>query len=281
MKSLITIIGGLSKMNDNTKIYNRLIVLPVTSLILISSHSFAQKLDKCPSGEQRIEVGISLNTPEPFYTLGSMKTDDQFLDGGEYKNKTIALGVFGKYFLNKDNNEALRLRFVCTNKNINDHRELSNGAGVYSIWNVHYTQRYYKISPGFQWTIMKNRISLFGGIEVPVTIIGKNKQDFYAKDEYDDQTFFSESTSQMTVDGGFSAGLGLFFGSNYFFTKNLGIGFDLSAAYLYTAVGGKIITKEKINSTTENSERELEWDESNKEYKFSPIQGAINLTFKF
>jgi hypothetical protein len=250
-------------------------------LIISFCYGFAQNIDKSPSGKQRVEIGVSLNTPEPSYPLGTMKGDEGFLDGGDFKNRTIAIGLLGKYFLNVDSNEALRLRFVYTDKNITDYRELSNGAGVHSIWDIHYTQRYYKISPGFQWTIMKNRISLFGGVELPVTIIGKNKQDLYAKDEYDDQTFFFESTSQMTVDGGFSAGLGLFFGSNYFFTKNLGIGFDLSAAYLYTAVGGKIISKEIVNSTTENSERELEWDESNKEYKFSPIQGAINLTFKF
>jgi hypothetical protein len=267
-------------MNYTTKAYAKKIASFFVFLILISSTSFAQKLDKGSNRGQRLEIGVSLNTPEPSYPVGPIKGDEPFLDGGQYKNRTIAIGIIGKYFLNTDSNKAIRLRFVFTDKNIKDHRELYAG-GINSTYDIHYIQRFYKISPGFQWTVMKNRISFFGGIEIPVTVIGKNKQNSLSKDESDDKLFLNQSDNHVIVDGGFSAGLGFFFGSNYFFTKNIGVGFDLSAGYLYTAVGGKIAVNDKASGSIENIEREMEWDDSIKEYKFSPIQAGINLTFKF
>jgi hypothetical protein len=249
-------------------------------LVLITSYSYAQKVDQCPSGQQRFEVGVTLNTPEPSYPLGTLKSDSYFMDGGNLKNNTIAFGVLGKYFLNDNNNEAFRLRFVYTNKNISARRELW-GDPVHSIYDFQYTQNYYKISPGFQWTIGKNRISLFGGIELPFTIIGKNTQRMHGMNEEADPFFFEEDHAISVIDGGYSVGAGLFFGSNYFLTPNMAIGFDLSAAYLYTSVGGKIYVRDDIYGKPDNIVKEFVLEDSIKEHKFSPIQGAINLTFKF
>lgn len=53
----------------------------------------------------KTELSLSLNTVDPFLPLGNIHFEDKYLDGGDYTNRSIALGLTWKYFMNEGNSK--------------------------------------------------------------------------------------------------------------------------------------------------------------------------------
>lgn len=257
-----------------------LLALTLCPLLILGQES--KKPEDCPvfisgTSSKSPELSISLNTIDPFLPLGNIHFEDKYLDGGNYINKSFAIGLTGKYFFNES--DGLRLKFIYTDKNISDNRDITSGAR--NIDEQKFRQTLIKFAPGFQWTFTKYKVSFTGGVELPITFIGKMTNNFYWRNEALDGTLITEVVGVTNIPGGYSTGLGIFLGSNYFFTKHFAVGFEFADAYQYTSVG-------KINSSTgteTNSSGTTTWtnevEETIKQYKFSTIQTGINLTIKF
>jgi hypothetical protein len=215
----------------------------------------------------KYEIGVSLNTMEPSYPLGGLSLDNGYgLDGGNHFIKSFAIGLTGKYFF-KDP-FAFRLRVIYNYKN-----EKNNRVIMPVIDNYNFTQTLIKISPGIQRTYLINKFSFFGGLELPFTIIGKMK-------EYSSSTHYPELSgfvSNNNIPGGYSIGLGLFLGSNYYFFQHFAIGFDLGTAYQYSNVGGTLSSTSIYTSISGTTKIHYQSEERVKEFKFSNIQAGINL----
>jgi hypothetical protein len=234
------------------------------ALIFCASLTFGQQSNKP-------ELSITLNTVDPFLPLGNIHSEDKYLDGGNYTNKSFAVGLTGKYFFNETT--AFRLRFIYTDRNIKDYRAHSP--------DEKFRQTLLKFSPGFQWTFSEDKISFFGGVELPITIIGKMTRSEYVLFESLDGLTKNEYRTVYDIPGGYSAGLGIFLGSNYFFTDHLAIGLDFGTAYQYSSVGGTLSYTSTATGTSGNSTNTHQHEETIKQFKFSVIQAGINLTVKF
>ena len=244
-------------------------------LTLYSAHAFAQTSNAGDvSGKQ--EISISINTVDPSFLVNT-SSDDRGLSGGDKTDKSYAIGITGKLYLNDD--IAFRMRFIYTQSNIKEYRDVATGA--HTIYDFQSRRILLKFSPGFQWGFSKNKISFFGGLELPVTIIGDEKGKGNYLNEALNGTSRTETSADFNTPGGFSAGLGIFFGSNYFFTNRFGVGFDFATAYQYSSVGGTSSSTSISTGTNGNLTRTLEYKETTKQYKFSAIQGGINLVAKF
>lgn len=230
-------------------------------VLLYPAFLFGQLNDK-------FELGISLNTVEPHFPLANINFLDNFIDGGDCHNKSFALGITGKYSFKEP--LAFHLRFIWTNRNVHDRRELEN-----SLDDVKFRQSLLKFSPGILWTFSHNRISFFSGVELPVTIIGKMKEYYYSQYGGDIHDGIQK------IQGGYSIGLGIFLGSNYFFLEHFGLGLDINTAFQYASVGGTIISQGTVTNNSIVTEESEEWHESIKQFSFLPIQASINIITRF
>lgn len=229
--------------------------------------------------KNKTEVAITINTVEPFSPVHNLVNVDYGLNvPGETFDNSINVGLLGKYFINEDN--AFRIKLNYTKININENYNLteSNTSTSDGYDNVSARQNIIKIAPGYQWGIHSKKISFFGGLEIPFSLISDFK---FINDNYiDDGSTIQSGKSEVVVPGGFSAGLGFFIGSNYYFTKHLGIGFEVNTAYRYSKIGGLIkTTNEDYQSNT------VTYTEGEsfiiKQTKFSNFQGSLNFTIRF
>src|SRR5665213_171196 len=159
-------------------------ILLLLTLTLCQGFIFGQtssKPEDCPKintgqSSNKSELSFSLNTVDPFLPLGNIHFLDKYLDGGDYTNISFAVGLMGKYFFNES--EGLRIKFIYTDRNIRDYRDLTTGS--HFIDDEKFCQTLLKFAPGFLWTVTKNKISFIGGVELPITIIGKMSYNEYS-----------------------------------------------------------------------------------------------------
>ncbi|MEP6646014.1 MAG: hypothetical protein ABJC12_02920 [Saprospiraceae bacterium] len=224
---------------------------------------------------KNFEFCVSLNSIDPYLPV-HLSFEEFYIDGGKFINNSLAYGLTGKYFLT--DYDAIRLRVVYTNKNVTDVRDVTTD--IHSIVDEKFHQILLKVAPGFQWQSTKEKMVLFGGLEVPITFIGNLKQKEYGLYATLDETTYNETVAITTIPGGFSAGIGAFFGSNFFITNKLGLGFEFGSAFQYSSVGGTITNIVSLIGTSGNSMDTSTIIETLQQYKFSPFQGSINLTMR-
>lgn len=226
--------------------------------------------------KKTIEISGSINSVDHVSALGNLGgVESKILDGGDYRNKSLAIGITGKYFF--ADNLAVRLRAIYTKRNIRDFRDLSTG--MHSVYDIHVHQELIKIAPGIQWTTSINKFSFLGGFDLPITFHGKLTELTYNLDENLNGTNQTKTNITYTIPGGTSFGIGFFAGSNYYILKKLAIGFELGTAYEYTSVGGTLKTH-SVTTGASNTESYFDHTETIKEMKFAGFQANINLTFK-
>jgi hypothetical protein len=224
------------------------------------------------------ELSLSINTVDPFLPLGNLHIEDKFLAGGNYNNSSFALGFAIKYFVNQNN--AVRFRLTYTNRSITDVRDMTTTM-QHRIDDYDFTQTLLKLSPAFQWTFTEDKITFFGGLDLPVTVIGEMTAHSYVMVESLDGTSHDEYWTVQKIPGGTSVGPGVFLGSNYFFTEHIAFGFEFGMAYLYTSVGGLLASSTDSDGTSGSATVIDQHEETIKQMKFSPVQGGISVTVKF
>lgn len=272
----------LREQNINSPhLHMKKLLLPVFFLIGISS--FAQV--NCPTfsrygGFDRFEITVLGSTVDPYTGLGHVEfTNEPYLIGGEYTDHSFAAGGILKFFA--DEHIAIRVKGIITQRNVHDVLEvIDTTSGNRTIDDETFKQTLFKIAPGIQWTFFDEHISFYGGVEVPFTFHDDLVQTSYLLNEEPADSVFLETYGTRIFPGGYSAGLGVFAGSQYYFTRMFALGFELSAAFQYTSVGGDIVSSTETFGSGSGTGGSL-YNETMTFFRFTPVQGSILLTVRF
>lgn len=246
-------------------------------LILLLAMAFPMVVMAQPKSTKEISIGV--NSIEPFSPAYNslIQTEAGSNMIGNNNNNSLSFGILGKYFIAE--NTALRLRISLTLKEINNVQVIDDDPSAsYGVIDLKFKQRFLKFSPGYQWGIVSNKISFFGGLELPITAISEL--------EYTDDTYLTANGNvaadqdvRTTQPGGFAIGLGFFLGSNYYFSKHFGVGFEVNSAFQHSYVGGDIssVYINHLSGDTTNVETHAL---KTKETKFTNLQASLNLIYK-
>ena len=253
-------------------------------ILFLFVFSSASAQMNCPTftrygGFDRWEISPLISTVDP-YPFDEFDLTFSSPSGGEFKDHSLAAGAIIKFFA--DENIALRLKGIYTRRYAKNVISLADTAGVvFHADDEEITQTLFKIAPGFQWTFFDEHLSFYGGFEIPFTYQSELTQTGIGFDSLATDTVRTINSFHRVVPGGYSVGVGIFGGSTYYFTLAFGAGFEISAAYQYTSVGGQInatATSLKGNTTGIASVSYLNTQET---FRFTPVQAAIFLTIRF
>ncbi|HYV94101.1 MAG TPA: hypothetical protein VE978_20155 [Chitinophagales bacterium] len=256
------------------------IFLPL--FILSSFPAFAQM--NCPTftrygGFDRWEISPLVSTVDP-YPFDEFVLSSAYLSAGDLRDHSLAAGVIVKFFL--DENIAVRLKLIFANRSLQNLVSIiDTSSGNTHSDNEKVTQTLFKIAPGFQWTFFENHISFYGGFEAPFTLQNDLTQVGSGIDLAPGDTAPTFHSFHRTVPGGYSAGIGIFGGSTYYFTHFFGAGFELSAAYQYTSIGGLITSSDASASGSSTAIAISSYVETQERFGFTPVQALIFVTFRF
>jgi hypothetical protein len=110
-----------------------------------------------------------------------------------------------------------------------------------------FSQSVFSFAPGAEWHFKTtNKVDPYVGLEVPIAIKGASDEEFDQVYRFTDETgvpFFQQDVNVKTnTDGGFSIGVNLLAGFNYFFSEHIAIGAEYALGFLNTRDGGNIRT---------------------------------------
>jgi hypothetical protein len=223
------------------------------------------------------ELLLNWNTVDAYSSEGKIDFyDATILAGGNFVDKSLSPGLTIKYYV--DDITVLRLKAIYIQRD--EHDELNivdsiTGSNTYS--ENQFDQTIFKIAPGFQWTHLVDRFSIFGGFELPYTYIGEFKQTYYNLDSSTVLNYRNETNATVTVPGGYSVGLGLFVGSTFYYRSVFGIGFEISEAYQYSKIGGTIVYESETTGTNPSKSSSISSNTSTL-WRFS---ASIQLSLRF
>lgn len=254
-------------------------------IILLLSVSFSASAQmNCPSftrygGFDRWEISPIFSTVDP-YPFDEFDLGFAAQPGGEFKDHSLAAGVIVKFFTQE--RIALRVKGIYTRRYAQNVLTLTDTAGVvFHSDDEEITQALYKIAPGFQWTFFDEHLSFYGGFDIPFTYHGELTQTGTGFDSLGTDTAGTVLSFHRVVPGGYSIGLGIFGGSTYYFTQSFGAGFEISAAYQYTSVGGEINATASTVSGNTTGTVSSSYFNTKEYFRFTPVQAAIFLTLRF
>ncbi len=240
-------------------------------ILLISIFAYSQ--DK--------KFGITLQVSSPSnddIKLGWFNIDQESIDGYNLKHKSFAGGFLASYNIN--NETTIRLRFGITNYFI---EEYSDGTlnGIQYSTSAKGQQNKIQFAPGITWKMNMNKLSLFGGFDLPVNLHGEFNLDNNSVNK-DSLTGNRTSDIQVktTLPGGNSFGIGAIMGFNYFPAKWVSMGAEFSPSLLYAKLSGKTTTVTTDNLTPANSYTSHSEDED-KGFTFYDQRFSINFSVWF
>jgi hypothetical protein len=243
-------------------------------LIFLTGLSFAQTASEPISIEKNYKwsIGVQINTVETIPGFaGYSGYFSTFFQNVNQVDKSFSTGILANYFIN--NNVSARIRIGITKRNMNEAPDTTGVAGMlngnYTYGNSSLTETNIHIAPGLQWNTRKDKVALYGGIEIPYNIIGQIKTDGVGR-KYTNYVLTSTINNSGTFTGGESYGVGVFTGINFYPCKRITIGTEFSLAYIHTKVGGKQAQNGSVfyNGTYEAS-------------GISDLKGSINVSFFF
>jgi hypothetical protein len=250
--------------------------------LLLPTLSFSQL--NCPtfsrgSGFDRFEISPTFNTLDPYSKVGEIDfSPGKYLNGGDYTDKSFAVGVIGKYFLSES--IAARLKLVYTKRNVQDTRSLTDSSNNFSLYDEHFDQTLFTAAPGIQWTYFIEHISFYGGFDLPFTFQSDLVQNEHIEQSSPQDSISIITDNTYTIPGGYSAGLGVFAGTTYYFTAHVGVGFETSIAYEYSSLGGEINIS-SVTTGTPGSSEVMKYDDSITAFRFSPFRALLFATIRF
>ncbi|MFH0867039.1 MAG: hypothetical protein V1904_12655 [Bacteroidota bacterium] len=272
-----------------------------TSLQFIISNCFAQ--EKQP----KLNISLGVSPPIKFEGMGKFFNEDWIYEAGFF-NKAEDAGFLRKYnrinyLLNADyflnENVFLRLSGGLTTRKIIEKKNVdyffTDSTTMIQYHNIvrqnlYYNQINWNISVGIGSKIQSKKFSFYLGPELILIRYGKGKEngDGYASlnDLSTPQESIFTSSFTMEINGGFGAGIGLFAGADYNFTKNLKISFEVTEYYLYTFFDG--VTVANTTNSTQNIPGTIVQNESLsyenttlKQFVFSNIIPSFKIKYSF
>lgn len=199
---------------------------------------------------QNKKIGLTAQVSNPIRDtqVGWFDIDNESFDNYNVKDKSYALGLFGSY---KVKESIVRLRFNYTKINIEEYHDLYQ-TGTKDFTSVKGLQNKITIAPGITWILNNNKLDLYFGFELPLTLHGKYKlvSEIILSDSASG-SILSSYYGTAEIPKGYSIGIGGIGGFNYFIHPNLSVGAEYSPSLLYAKLGGQ--TRGEYGYTTEDA----------------------------
>jgi hypothetical protein len=146
----------------------------------------------------------------------------------------------------------------------------------YELWDEKYknnlviSQNSILFAPGIGTGYQLNKFNLYGGVQLPLELIGS----IIARNEsqWENPGGIGKDIINASIPGGFSAGVGAFFGAKYSLMDNLFVGGEFNYGAKYSAFGGDVSMP--INMDTSAKIR-------TGGFSITPLTTSILVSFRF
>jgi|GEM_PF-2686547 len=211
--------------------------LITASFLLYADNSFDQEKTKL----HKWQIGVQANTVDKLPAVAGLFIPDEKYLWGLDKNKSYSLGFAANYFFKE--NIAIRLKVDYLNRNIyqtqGDHAADTITTGANFTETVKIIQRNYYFAPGIQWSIPYKKTNIFYGIQLPFNKYGE-MQILYNGEAYSNSNILNYTMERVVIiPGGYSFGIGSFWGMGININKHISVNTELSCDYLIYSVTAK------------------------------------------
>ncbi|TAL58545.1 MAG: hypothetical protein EPN85_11425 [Bacteroidetes bacterium] len=190
--------------------------------------------------EHKWQIGLQANTVDKLPSVAGLFIPDEKYVWGSDKNKSYSLGFTANYFL-KDN-ISLRIKFDYLNRNIlqiqGDHVLDTMTTGGNLTERAETTQKDFYFASGLQWSAPYKKTNVFYGIQLPYNKYGKIQVN-YREEGYSNNMLNSAFDRTVNIPGGYSFGIGSFWGINVNLSKHISLGTEFSCDFLIYSVFAK------------------------------------------
>lgn len=229
-------------------------------------------------GQNKTEISFGISNPgqvektlEDFYFIAHPTA---FQDDAHYGNEKRVKFNLGFSFHLRD---SLELRFrVGYSKRVNHYSQAFSN----THWSVNDFQSVFEISPSFGFSKRLGRFRFSTGIEIPVYIIGKLKEDLWYQTYASSGTIDLASTSEISMPGGTIIGLNNYVRVSTFLSKQLFLYSEINYGLLFASLGGNF---RNVTTSTFPIEETLinEFEKTYTKWYFSPAQIQFGIGLKF
>lgn len=265
---------------------NLLALFSILFLLISSSYSIAQEDGKKKEKKYKWGVSVIVNSAHDKLGLTGSTVLDNF--GGPMLNnigtakhdKSLSIGGLLKYSLNSY--DIIRFEFIVTNINMKSKSNFVQINKNYSNENT-FKQNITTYNLGIQRSFKKDFFEIHGGLMLSYSDYRKISLfiSHVEKNISTDSTTFW-NTREFIVPGGFVTGFGGFIGFSFYLNKYFSLGAEISLAYCYVNMGGKLddiqISQYPPNPILMNSSR---YDESYQGFRFTKLNPSINANIYF
>jgi hypothetical protein len=225
------------------------------------------------NGKFQFAISLHSNAPaHPSYEYNPYNREEANKQG-------YSIGLMGKF--QKNDYIAFRLQTIFNKMTSTSTFNKVSFDGYRETFRDDAHQSVIKIFSGVQWGLSQGRVSTYGGLGLPVSLIGnlvyESKYKIFSPTDV--QTY--ESRIKKNWPGGFSAGLGMFLGSNFSINQNLQIGVEFGTAYRYFSSKGKIVEEVNNTDTVNQGSSRTETKVKYREFGFDSLNGSLLLTYLF
>jgi hypothetical protein len=230
---------------------------------------------------QENKIGISIFVSNPSMNdikLGWFDIDSESIDGYNLKHDSYSLGVTPSYLISEVC--RVRLRLGRTSISINEYKDVISNTNIRTVESATGKQKRTHIAPGIVWDLKSDKISFYGGFELPINLHGEF--DFERNFELTDQgngDQVAKGTETITLPKGNSYGLGAIFGFRYNAFERFSIGAEMLPSLLRIKLSGETVRTNvslfQPELTTTRTEDE------NKGITFYEQTFSILLTYQF
>jgi hypothetical protein len=184
-------------------------------------------------------MGLTLQISNPIRDtqVGWFDIDAESLDGYDVKHRSFSFGLLGCMNLKES---ALRIRMNYTRIDLEESQSNSDGTNVSSLVTTG-KQNKFTLAPGVAWSVRHERLNLYVGFELPVTLHGSYILSTDEKKRLADSgeiTFDNYYTSE--IPAGFSIGLAGLIGFDYSIKRTFSFGLEYSPSLQYVNLGGEV-----------------------------------------
>lgn len=204
----------------------------------------------------------------------------------ERTDKSVSLSILPKYLIN--NYFLLRFEFCITNFNVEINSTSKNtipALTTYTVQSGKSDQKVYKYIGGVQYSFLKTkRLDSYCGLSISYTkyLTMIHSAQSQIRNVITD-TITNNNTTTGTNPGGFSTGLGIFSGFNFYLQKHISIGGEFSSSLLYYKIGGIGVgeSTSQIGSKLPVTSKYVNRSTSYKGLQFSKIISSLNIAVWF
>lgn len=196
-------------------------------------------------------VGFQISTIDKSFIFDNPVAEYEFYySSGHYENHSFSFGLSGYIYFKE--NLAFRLKMdestikILFNRNTDEENNEVPCASCF-VANETINEKRYYISPGILFKNTFKRFDLVFGFEVPLSLY--KEYSIERNTTYYDTSFsnvISITKGITTIPGGYSLGLAAFGGINVILSKHFHLGSELSSAFVYTNVGGRVVLTSNV-----------------------------------